>query len=99
MAAHHRRNRLQIIGYAFVSLILAGGNIDRAQDPTRAGAARDELLVFYDHSGTASLDAAAYFAGPMRSALIAMSSISQPGAPVESSAPTRKRRCPRSSTS
>ena len=26
-------------------------------------AARDELLVFYDHSGTASLDAAAYFAG------------------------------------
>ena len=26
-------------------------------------AARDALLVFYDHSGTASLDAAAYFAG------------------------------------
>lgn len=28
-----------------VSLILAGGNIDRAQDPTRAGAARSELLA------------------------------------------------------
>jgi rhodanese-related sulfurtransferase len=26
-------------------------------------APRDALLVFYDHSGTASLDAAAYFAG------------------------------------
>lgn len=26
-------------------------------------AARDALLVFYDHNGTASLDAAAYFAG------------------------------------
>ena len=26
-------------------------------------AAREGLLVFYDHSGTASLDAAAYFAG------------------------------------
>lgn len=28
-----------------VSLILAGGNIDRAQDPSRAGAARSELLA------------------------------------------------------
>jgi translocation and assembly module TamB len=28
-----------------VSLILAGGNIDRAQDPTRTGAARSELLA------------------------------------------------------
>jgi translocation and assembly module TamB len=28
-----------------VSLILAGGNIDRSQDPNRAGAARDELLA------------------------------------------------------
>ncbi len=28
-----------------VSLILAGGNIDRAQDPNRAGAARSELLA------------------------------------------------------